>query len=179
MTIGIAQAAKPPCIPVGLTVMPGNTNDSKHMTQSYAQVKDVRKGYEHNLRCECELQGRAGSYPMGNNFLTGKKLNKSDDRLFQTFSEDTWRRMDKERVEILSEKEVPPSRVNYCFFSREPYDPNMSARKKKADRLYREAVSLQADLDKGKKLKRMYGIGNDLIEAHITLQTKLRLAKKP
>jgi transposase len=28
MTVGVAQAAKPLCIPIGLTVMPGNTNDS-------------------------------------------------------------------------------------------------------------------------------------------------------
>ena len=49
----------------------------------------------------------------------------------------------------------------------------MAARRKNTDRLYREAVSLQDDLDKGKKLKKRYEIGNDLIEAHITLQTKL------
>ena len=40
MTIGISQSAKSLCIPIGLTVMPGNTHDSKHMTNSYEQVKD-------------------------------------------------------------------------------------------------------------------------------------------
>jgi hypothetical protein len=92
MTVGVAQAAKPLCIPLGLTVMPGNTHDSKHMGRTYDQVKN---------------------------------------------------------------------------------DLNMAARVKKADKLYREAVSLQADLDKGKKLKKRYQIGNDLIEARIYLQTKL------
>lgn len=174
MTIGVAQAAKPLCIPIGLTVMPGNTHDAKHMVQSYAQVKDdLRKDtnmiFDAGANCKDVLDQIVSD---GNNFLTKKKLNKSDDKLFKTFSEDTWECVDRERGEYCLKKKFP-SRVNYYFFSRELYDLNMSARRKKADRLYREAVSLQADLDKGKKLKKRYEIGNDLIEAHITLQTKL------
>ncbi len=80
--------------------------------------------------------------------------------------------MDEEKGEYCLKKRFP-SRVNYYFFSEELYDLNMAARKKKADKLYREAVSLQADLDKGKKLKKRYQFGNDLIEARIYLQTKL------
>jgi len=49
----------------------------------------------------------------------------------------------------------------------------MSARRKKADKQYREAVQLQEDLDKGKKLKKKFLISNDLIVASISLQTKL------
>ena len=174
MTIGVAQAAKPLCIPIGLTVMPGNTHDAKHMVQSYAQVKDdLRKDnnmiFDAGANCRDVLDQIVSD---GNNFLTRKKLNKSDDKLFKTFSEDTWECVDRERGEYCLKKKFP-SRVNYYFFSHELYDLNMSARRKKADRLYREAVSLQADLDKGKKLKKRYEIGNDLIEAHITLQTKL------
>ena len=92
--------------------------------------------------------------------------------MFKTFSKETWECVDPERGEYCLKKRFP-SRINYYFFSQELYDLNMAALRKKADRLYREAVSLQDDLDKGKKLKKRYEIGNDLIEVHITLQTKL------
>jgi len=174
MTVGIAQAAKPLCIPIGLTVMPGNTHDSKHMVHSYEQVKgDLGPGknmvFDAGANCKDILDSIIAD---GNNFLTRKKLNKSDDKLFRSFSEDTWECVDGEKGEYCLKKRFP-SRVNYYFYSRELYDLNMAARVKKADKLYREAVSLQKDLDNGKKLKRRYQIGNDLIEAHITLQTKL------
>ena len=168
MTVGVAQAAKPLCIPLGLTVMPGNTHDSKHMGRTYDQVKnDLRKGatmiFDAGANCKDILDGIVLDV---NNFLTRKKLNKSDDKLFGSFSEDTWECVDAEKGEYCLKKRFP-SRVNYYFFSRELYDLNMAARVKKADKLYREAVSLQADLDKEKKLKKRYQIGNDLIEARI------------
>ena len=174
MTVGVAQAAKPLCIPFGLTVMPGNTHDAKHMARTYEQVKgDLGAGrnmvFDAGANCKDVLDLIVSD---GNNFLTRKKLNKSDDKLFKTFSKDTWECVDPERGEYCLKKRFP-SRINYYFFSQELYDLNMAARRKKADRLYREAVSLQNDLDKGKKLKKRYEIGNDLIEAHITLQTKL------
>jgi len=174
MTVGVAQAAKPLCIPIGLTVMPGNTHDSKHMEHTYDQVKDdLRKDttmiFDAGANCKDILDQIVDD---GNNFLTRKKLNKSDDKLFGSFSKDTWECVDEEKGEYCLKKRFP-SRVNYYFFSEELYDLNMAARMKKADRLYREAVSLQADLDKGKKLKKRYLIGNDLIEARIYLQTKL------
>lgn len=49
----------------------------------------------------------------------------------------------------------------------------MAARRKKADKQYREAVQLQEDLDRGKKLKKRFLISNDPIIASISLQTKL------
>jgi len=174
MTIGIAQLAKPLCIPVGMTVMPGNTHDSKHMIHSYDQVKDdIGTGrtmiFDAGANCKDILDRMIDD---GNNFLTRKKLNVSDDKLFDSFSKDSWQCIDPEREEYCLVKRFP-SRVNYYFFSRELYDLNISARRKKADKLYGEAVSLQNDLDRGKKLKKRFLIGNDLIEASISLQTKL------
>jgi len=174
MTVGVAQAAKPLCIPLGLTVMPGNTHDSKHMAHSYGQVKgDLRKDttmiFDAGANCKDVLDSIVDD---GNNFLTRKKLNRSDDKLFGSFSKDTWECVDADKGEYCLKKRFP-SRVNYYFYSQELYDLNMAARVKKADKLYREAVSLQKDLDDGKRLKKRYRIGNDLIEAHIYLQTKL------
>ena len=174
MTVGVAQLAKPLCIPVGLTVMPGNTHDSRHMLESYAQVKDdLGPGktmiFDAGANCKSVLDRMIEDK---NNFITRKKLNKSDDKLFRTFSKDRWECIDEEKGEYCL-KRVFPSRVNYYFYSQELYDLNYSARVKKADKLYREAVSLQADLDRGKKLKKKFLVSNDLIVATISLQTKL------
>jgi len=174
MAVGIAQLAKPLCIPIGMTVMPGNMHDSKHMIESYEQVKDdLGPGktmiFDAGAYCKDLLDRMMDD---GNDFLTRKKLNRSDDRLFDAFSEDTWRCIDAERGEYCLKKRYP-SRVNFYFYSRELYGLNMSARRKKADKQYREAVQLQEDLDKGKKLKKKFLISNDLIVASISLQTKL------
>ena len=174
MTIGISQLAKPLCIPIGLTVMPGNTHDSKHMVESYEQVKnDLGPGktmiFDAGANCKNVLDRMIDD---GNNFLTRKKLNKSDDKLFATFPEDTWQCIDEKRGEYCLKK-IFPSRVNYYFYSHELYKLNMAARRKKADKQYREAVQLQEDLDQGKKIKKKFLIGNDLIVMSISLQTKL------
>lgn len=174
MTIGVAQLAKPLCIPVGLTVMPGNTHDSKHMLESYAQVKDdVGPGktmvFDAGANCKDILDRMILDK---NNFITRKKLNKSDDKLFATFSKDKWQCIDEEKGEYCLVRRFP-SRVNYYFYSQELHDLSYVAKVKKADKLYREAVSLQQDLDRGKKIKKKFLISNDLIIAHIHLQTKL------
>ena len=174
ITIGVTQLAKPLYIPMGMTVMPGNTHDSRHMIETYAQVKDdVGPGktmiFDAGANCKNILDQMIED---GNNFLTRKKLNRSDDRLFGSFPKDQWKCLDEERGEYCLKKSFP-SKVNYYFFSRELYDLNIASRRKKADKQYREAVMLQADLDKGKKLKKKFLISNDLIVASVSLQTKL------
>jgi transposase len=173
--MGVAQLAKPLGIPIGFTAMPGNTNDSAHMISSYEQVKDdLGPGktmiFDAGASCKEVLDRMIDD---GNNFLTRKKLNRSDDKLFAAFSEDKWKCMDKERNEYCLKIRFP-SRVNYYFYSRELYELNMAARRKKADRLYREAADLQSDLDKGKKLKKKFLPGNDLIDGTMWFQTKLK-----
>ena len=174
MTIGISQLAKPLCIPIGMTVMPGNTHDSKHMIESYEQVKDdLGPGktmiFDAGANCKNVLDQMIDDK---NNFLTRKKLNMSDDKLFDTFSENTWQCIDEERKEYCLKK-IFPSRVNYYFYSQVLYDLNMAARRKKAEKQYREAVQLQGDLDRGKKIKKKFLISNDLIEMSVSFQTKL------
>jgi|GEM_PF-6152439 len=39
VTVGISRLAKPLGVPIGLTVMPGNTHDGKHMKATCGQVK--------------------------------------------------------------------------------------------------------------------------------------------
>ena len=38
--VGVAQLAKPLGVPIGLTIMPGNTHDGKHMLETFSQVRE-------------------------------------------------------------------------------------------------------------------------------------------
>lgn len=174
VTVGISQLAKPVGVPIGMTVMPGNTHDGKHMKATYGQVKD-------DLSDGSTMVFDAGANQKDildtiiadrKHFLTRKRLNKSDDKIFAGFSEDSWECLDAEKGEYCLKK-VFPSRVNYYFFSRELGELEMKGVEKKVKKKLKEAKDLQNDIEKGKKLKKRYQIDNVLIKATISLQTKL------
>ena len=157
VTIGISQLAKPFCVPVGMTVMPGNTHDGKHMVHTYKQVKDVLSEgsmmvFDAGASQKDVLDRIVGD---GRHFLTRKQLNKSDDKLFARFSTEEWECLDMEKGEYCLKK-IFPSRVNYYYFSRELYELEMKGVEKNIGKKLREAKSLQEDLEKGKKLKKKY-----------------------
>lgn len=174
MNIDVSQLAKPVAVPIGMTVMPGNTHDAKHMKETYGQVAG-------DLTEDSTVIFNAGanSKPIldmitddGKHFLTRKRLNRSDDRLFSGFSEDSWECIDAEKGEYCLKK-VFPSRVNYYFFSEELRDLEMKGVEKKVRKKLKEAKDLQKDLENNKKLKKRYQIDNVLIKATISLQTVL------
>lgn len=174
MNIGISQLAKPVAVPIGMTVMPGNTHDAKHMKETYGQVAgDLTVG------STMIFDAGANSKPIldmivddGKHFLTRKRLNKSDDKIFATFSQSTWDCIDVEKGEYCLKK-VFPSRVNYYFFSEELRDLELKGVEKKVRKKLKEAKDLQKDLENNKKLKKRYQIDNVLIKATISLQTVL------
>jgi len=172
--IGISQLSRPIGVPIGMTIMPGNTNDGRHMKTTYSQVCN-------DLSEDSTMIFDAGANRKDvldmiiddkRHFLTRKTLNKSDDKLFVRFSEDGWECIDKEKGEYCLKKAFP-SRVNYYFFSRELYDLNMKGVDKKVRRKFKEAKQLQDDIERGKKIKKRYQIDNVLIKATISLQTRL------
>ena len=174
VTIGISQLAKPLSVPVGMTVMPGNTHDGKHMKETYGQVKD-------DLAPDSMMIFDAGANQKdvldmvvgdGKHFVTRKRLNKSDDKIFKGFSEGTWECIDADKEEYCLRKKFP-SRMNYYFFSRELCDLELKSAGKKVSKKLKEAKDLQSDIEKGKKLKKRYEIDNVLINATISVQTKL------
>ena len=172
--VGIAQLAEPLCVPVGMTVMPGNMNDGKHMRTTYDQVReDLTEGstmiFDAGANRKDILDMIVGD---GGHFLTRKRLNKSDDAIFARFSEETWELMNSEKGEYCLKKKFP-SRVNYYFFSEELKELEMKGVDKKVRKKLKEAKELRNDLEKGKKLKKRYQIDNILIKATISLQTKL------
>ena len=172
--VGISQPAKPPGVSIGMTVMPGNTNDGKHMRSTYEQVKE-------DLTKDSMMIFDAGANRKdildivvrdGKHFITRKRLNKSDDKIFAKFSKEEWGCIDEEKGEYCLKK-IFPSRVNYCFFSEEWHEPEMRSAEKRIPKELKEAKDLQKDLEKGKKLKKRYRIENILIKATISLQTRL------
>lgn len=91
MNMGVSQLAKPIAVPMGMTVMQGNTHDAKHMKETYGQVaSDLTVGSTMifdvvaNSKPILDMITDDGKY-----FLTRKRLNRSDDRLFSEFSEDS------------------------------------------------------------------------------------------
>ena len=84
VTVGISQLAKPLGAPIGLTVMPGNTHDRKHVKATYGQVKDdLTDGYTMISDVGGEPEGHPdGAVGDGKHSPTGKRLNKSDDKPF-------------------------------------------------------------------------------------------------
>jgi transposase len=172
--VGVSQLAKPVGVPIGMTVMPGNTHDGNHMLHTYEQVRrDLKEGskmiFDAGASQKDVLDTIVGD---GKHFLTKKELNKSDDIIFAEFSEDKWECLDKEKGEYCLKRKFP-SRVNYYFFSLEIRDLEFIGIEKRVQKKLKEARDLQNDIEKGKKLKKKYQISNVLIKATISLQTKL------
>ncbi len=108
----------------------------------------------------------------GKDYLTAKKLNVSDDAVFQAFSKDDWECIDSESG-VYALKRVFPSRVNYYFFSEKLKNGHLKSRRRKAERLLVEAVAIQNSLDRGKKLPKRFRINNPLVDVRYDYQTKL------
>ena len=174
VTIGVAQLAKPLGVPIGLTVMPGNTHDGKHMLETFGQVReDLTDGstmiFDAGANNKTVLDEIVED---SKHYLTRKRFNKSDDAILAGFSEETWECIDAEKGEYCL-KRTFPSRVNYYFFSRELCDLEKKGVEKRARKKLKEAKDLQRDLEQGKRLKKRYQIDNVLIKATISLQTRL------
>jgi len=175
ITIGLSELASPINLPVGLTIQPGNMNDQKHFKKTFNQIRPKLK------------DGSLAVYDRGGNskdnnemvlaskmkYLTGKKLNKSDDKRIKVF--------DKKKAELVDEKNGVygikykfPSRIDYFFFSEKLKEEKIESSVRKAMRKYEEAKLLQECLDKNKKLPAKFRIKNELVEMKYSYQTKLK-----
>ncbi len=174
LTLGAAQLAPPYDVPIGLTIEAGNLNDQAHMKATYGQVRRLlapgslvvfdRGANDKSNLDRIELDD--------NDYLTAKKLNVSDDAVFQAFSKDDWECIDAENG-VYAMKRTFPSRVNYYFFSEKLKKDHLKSRRRKAERLLAEAVAIQNSLDRGKKLPKRFRINNPLVDVRYDYQTKL------
>ena len=174
LTLGAAMLGPPYDVPIGLTVEAGNVNDQIHMRSTYGQVRrlldpsslvvfDRGANDKENLE-RIELDG--------NDYLTAKKLNQSDDQYFEKFSKKSWECIDAD-AGIYVFKKIFPTRINYYFFSEKLKRDHLRSCLKKAIRLLAEAQAIQASLDKGKKLPKRFRINNPLVDVKYDYQTRL------
>ncbi len=134
LTLGAAQLAPPYNIPIGLTVEASNINDQTHMWRTYGQVRPFLK--ERSLvvfdRGANDKDNLDRICLDRNDHLTAKKLNTSDDRIFDSFSKGSWELIDAEDG-IYALKRTFPSRVNYYFFSEKLKKDHLRSRRRKAE----------------------------------------------
>ena len=107
----------------------------------------------------------------GNDYLTAKKLNKSDDQYFEKFSKISWECIDAD-AGVYALKKTFPSRVNYYFFSEKLRKDHLRSCLRQAERLLAEARAIQDSLDRGRRLPKRFCINNPLVDVKYDYQTK-------
>ncbi|OQA41451.1 MAG: hypothetical protein BWY50_01806 [Spirochaetes bacterium ADurb.Bin315] len=174
VTLGVAQLAPPWSVPVAMTVEQGNINDQEHFRRTYDQVRNVLKDgslivFDKGANDKRNLESIVLD---SNDYLTSKKLNSSDDAVFQAFDANAWELVDEEDGVYVS-KRVFPSRVNYYFFSEKLKEEHLASRRRKAERLLQEARVIQDSLDDGREPPKRFRIDNPLVDVRYEYQTKL------
>ena len=174
ITLGLSQLAQPINVPIGITVNPGNYNDSKHFDDTFNQIKDkLKKGslvtFDKGVNSEDNIKKVLAE---NMDYLTAKKLNKSDDKRIQEFDKEKYECIDAER-RIYGEKFEKPSKIDYFYFSEELKKNQVEAKKRKAKRKLEEAKEIQKSLNNKKELPKKFKINNPLVDVKYSYQTKL------
>lgn len=174
VTLGVAQLAPPVNVPISMTVEAGNVNDQEHFRRTYDQVRSVLNEsslivFDKGANDKRNLEGIVLDR---NDYLTSKKLNSSDDAIFQTFDVNVWECVNEDDG-VYALKRIFPSRVNYYFFSETLKSDHLASRRRKAERLLEEARAIQRSLDDGKRLPKRFRINNPLVDVRYEYQTKL------
>ena len=174
ITLGIAELADPINVPIGITVEKGNLHDQKHFRKTYQQVnKRLKQGSlvvfdkgAHSIENTALIRADDMQY------LTARKLNKSDDKIIANFGNYSLEIVDSEDG-IYGLKIVKPSSVNYFYFSEKLQKEQLESRARKIMRQIEEAKEIQQSIDKNKKLPKKFRINNVLVDVVYSLQTKL------
>ncbi len=175
ITVGLGELASPINVPIGLTIKPGNINDQTHFKDTFNQIK--RKLCEGSM-----ITYDKGANSKENNesvlaskmkYLTGKKLNKSDEQKIRKFNKAKATLVNKEEG-IYGIKTIFPSRVDYIYFSEKLMREQLNSSIRAAQRKFEEAKLLQECLDKNRKLPAKFRIKNELVDIKYSYQTKLK-----
>ena len=174
ITLGVSELSAPINLPVGITVEKGNMNDQTHFKKTYQQVKDRLKDnslivFDKGANSIDNLDLIKGD---GMNYLTGKKLKSSDDKLIEIFDQLEPEIIDEEKG-IYGIKITKPSSVNYLYFSETLKKQQLEAGTRKALKMLEEAKEIQKSIENNKKLPKKFRINNKLIDVRYSYQTKL------
>ena len=174
ITLGVTELAEPINIPIGLTIEPGNTNDQSHFKKTYSQVRD-------RLKPESLVIFDKGANSIKNTamiradnmqYITAKKLNKSDDKIIENFEDYHPEIIDTESG-IYGIKIRKPNTINYLYFSKKLQKEQLDSRARKILRQIKEAKTIQECIENKKKLPKRFRINNLLIDVEFSVQTKL------
>jgi transposase len=105
-------------------------------------------------------------------YITGKKLNKSDDKIIAEFETYNPQVIDKESG-IRGIKIEKPNSTNYLYFSKKLQKEQLESRARKVVRELKEAKAIQDSIDKNKALPKRFRINNLLVDVDYSIQTKL------
>jgi len=105
-------------------------------------------------------------------YLTAKKLNKSDDKTIARYDEYNPELIDSNDG-VYGIKIVKPNSVNFLYFSEKLQKEQLQSKTRKVLKKIKEAKTIQESIDKGKKLPTRYRIKNILVDISYTFQTKL------
>jgi transposase len=174
ITIGISELADPINLPIGITVEKGNLNDQTHFKTTYHQVnKRLRKGslvvFDKGAN---SIDNIALIRADEMQYITAKKLNKSDDKIIADFAGYYPEIVDQENG-IYGIKITKPSSVNYIYFSEKLQKEQLESKGRKVLRQIHEARELQEIIDRKKKIPKRFRINNVLIDVSYSFQTKL------
>jgi len=174
ITLGVSELADPINIPIGLTIEPGNLNDQMHFKKTYSQMSGRLK--EGSLvifdKGANSITNTAMIRAENMQYLTAKKLNKSDDKIIAKFEEYLPEIIDAE-TGVQGIKIEKPNSINYFFFSKKLQKEQLESRARKVVRQIKEAREIQDSIDKNKALPKRFRINNLLIDVDYSIQTKL------
>lgn len=174
ITVGVTELADPINIPIGLTIEPGNLNDQTHFKKTYQQSSgSLREGslviFDKGANSVANTQMiRADNMQ----YITGKKLNKSDDKIIAKFETYNPQMVDEESG-IRGIKIEKPNSTNYLYFSEKLQKEQLESRARKVVREIKEAKAIQESIDKKKGLPKRFRINNLLVDVDYSIQTKL------
>ena len=174
ITVGVSELADPINIPIGLTIEPGNTNDQIHFLKTYSQVAGKLKPDSLVIfdKGANSIKNAAMIRADNMQYITAKKLNKSDDKIIAEFYSYNPEVIDTEKG-VKGIKIIKPNSISYLFFSKKLQTEQLESRARKVLRQIKEAKAIQESIDKHKKLPKRFRINNFLIEVDYSIQTKL------
>lgn len=108
----------------------------------------------------------------GHHYLTSKRLNRSDDKVFQCFDKKVWERIDAVPG-VYALKRKFPSRVDYYFFSEKLQKEHLASRRRKAVRQWEQANMLEKRAAEGRPLPKNLVPDNPLVDIHYTYWTRV------
>lgn len=174
IAVGVAELGNPINIPIGLTIMPGNTNDQTHFLKTFDQVRPcLRQGslltFDKGGQNKANLDAILASKMR---YLSAKKLNLSDEKWIRRFSKSEAELVDPED-DVYGLKRVFPSRTDYLYFSEKLKQEQIEMKLRRAEQKLLEAKEIQRSIEQHRQLPKRFRVNNPLVKVAYSYQTLL------